>query len=71
MAKNPNLPAADFGTFNKSSIEVDEENNVAHLTVYLSHGVTLTVAGPIPVITAWALDNAAGKLLAESGKLKA
>ncbi|MFA4845095.1 MAG: hypothetical protein WC654_00865 [Patescibacteria group bacterium] len=62
---------ASFGSFQESSIEIDPATQYARCTVPLQHGVRQITELPVPVLCAWALDNIAGKLLAEAGKLKA
>ena len=60
----------DFGAFNDSLVEVDEDKKFVKASVRLLHGVTLSVEAPFPVACAWLMDNPAGKLLGASSQLK-
>lgn len=60
----------DYGAFNDSLVEVNEETGFVKASVRLQHGVTLSVEAPFPVACAWLMDNPAGRLLGAASKLK-
>jgi hypothetical protein len=62
---------ADFGEFADAWIEVDQSKQMAKLVTPLRNHVTISVRLPVPLLVAWTLNDPAGRLLVDAGKLKA
>ena len=69
-AATPPFDVADFKIYAGSKITIDPETRMAEVSVPLQKNVTVRVDLPEPLLAAWGIDNAAGKLLAEAGNLK-